>query len=239
LKLTDIFRSGLKLPAAPLRLRDNGSYSDCTQTIDVLLRHHAPSVLFDIGAHNGDWSRIVIESLGYDIYIAMFEPQKKHFKNLESIFAGQKNKFLYNVALGTIAGQGVIKGGGASASLLHASDLQNSTFPGSFNEQDTEDVQVHSLDEMIESNKLQYPDVIKIDVQGFELDVFKGALKTLTQAKYLIVELSFVSLYKGQPRNTELMEFLEVNNFRLVDFGYQWRNKEKEIIQTDALFKRS
>ena len=221
------------------RLRDNGAYCDCTQTVDTLLKHYKPKILFDIGAHNGDWSQIVLESLHEDITIALFEPQKIHFSEIVKLFNNKKNKYLFNLALGNSSCTSHIKGGGASASLLDASDLQNSTFPGSFDVDKLEEVEVLTLDEVIAKNHLVSPDVIKIDVQGFELDVFKGAVKTLPGVKYIVAELSFIHLYKNQPSLTELLQFLEKNNFVIVDFGYQWRNEKNELIQVDAIFKNS
>ncbi len=223
----------------PLKLRDNPSYSDCTKTIDILLKHHTPSVLFDIGAHNGDWSQIILESIPNDIYIGLFEPQKKHFNKLEELFKGVPNKYLFNIALGSISGKGIIKGGGASASLLNANNMQHTIFPNSFDTAETEDTPILTLDEVIETHKLKLPDVIKIDVQGFELDVFKGAINTLKNVEYIIAELSFISLYENQPSLPELLQFLETNNFRIIDFGHQWRNNKREIIQVDAIFKRN
>jgi FkbM family methyltransferase len=224
-------------PQKPKLLRDTPGHRDCSQTIDTLLKHYRPTVLFDIGAHNGSWSQILLETLQNDIQIVMFEPQKNYFETLKKIFTTQNNKFLFNLALGSSYGKSHILGGGASASLLNASSLQNEIFPGSFNESVSESVEVFTLDEVVETNKLQQPDVIKIDVQGFELDVFKGGQKTLKNTKYLIVELSFVSLYKDQPSLNDILQFLEKHNFAIVDFGFQWRNNKNEIIQIDAILK--
>jgi FkbM family methyltransferase len=225
-------------PTATNRLRDNPNYCDCTNTVDTLLKHHKPSVLYDIGAHNGDWSQIILESIPNDIYIALFEPQKKHFRQLETLFKGKPGKHLFNTALGNSTGQGVIRGGGASASLLDANELQHTIFPNSFNTVETEEISIFTLDELIQMHALQLPDVIKIDVQGFELDVFKGATHALASAKYVIAELSFIDLYQKQPKLSELLQFLEMHNFRIIDFGHQWKNKQKEIIQVDAIFKK-
>ena len=225
-------------PFRKKRLRDNPNYCDCTNTIDTLLKHHKPTVLYDIGAHNGDWSQIILESIPNDIYIALFEPQKIHFNKLEELFGEKNNKHLFNVALGSSSESGIMKGGGASASLLDANDAQHAIFPNSFNTNAIEETPIFTLDEIIEKHQLRFPDVIKIDVQGFELDVFKGAGNALKNTKYIIAELSFISLYQNQPQLTELLQFLEYSNFKIVDFGHQWRNNKNEIIQVDAIFKK-
>jgi FkbM family methyltransferase len=226
-------------PAPPNRLRDKPGYRDCSNTIDVLLKHHRPGVFYDIGAHNGDWSRILLETLEQDLYIALFEPQVKHFNKLKEFFADKNNKILFNAALGSKAAKGKILGGGASASLLNANELQNTIFPGSFNEQSVEETEILVLDELVAQKKLELPDVVKIDVQGFELDVFRGAETVLRNTRYLIVELSFIPLYQGQPALSTLLAFLEERKFRIVDFGHQWKNKQGELIQVDAIFKRN
>ena len=97
MKLKSLFRLFKNSLTPSGKLRDNGNYCDCIQTVDILLKHYKPTVLFDIGAHNGDWSQIVLESIDNDIYIALFEPQKIHFEQIEKLFIGKKNKHLFKI----------------------------------------------------------------------------------------------------------------------------------------------
>jgi FkbM family methyltransferase len=77
----------------------------------------------------------------------------------------------------------------------------------------------HTLDFVSGLLEFEYPDLIKIDVQGAELDILKGAIKCLEHAKHVIVELQKVEYNKGAPNKDEVIEFLKENGFHLVGNG--------------------
>lgn len=53
------------------------------------------------------------------------------------------------------------------------------------------------------------PDLVKIDVQGSELDVIKGAQATLNYTKYLIVEIQHTDFNQGAPKVDSVLPFIE------------------------------
>ena len=57
--------------------------------------------------------------------------------------------------------------------------------------------QTQTLDKIVKDNNYMYPDLIKIDAQGGELNILKGATECLNHATYLIVELQNVEYNKG------------------------------------------
>lgn len=66
-----------------------------------------------------------------------------------------------------------------------------------------------SLDSIVKEKNYPYPDLIKIDVQGAELDILKGASDVLSHAQYLIVELQNVEYNKGAPTVDITKPYLE------------------------------
>lgn len=237
--LFDRFKATVSVPSVSRikRLRDNPDYLDCTTTVDTLIRHHKPEMVYDIGAHNGDWSRILLESLKLNPKIVLFEPQLNNFNRLTELFGNTENK-LFKVALGSKTGDMMIRGGGASASIMEADEIQNKLFPGSIDPSAAEKVSMVRLDDLVHKEHLPWADLIKIDVQGYELEVLAGATTALKQAKFLVIELSVICLYKGQPLLTEVIDFLSKSGFTLVDLGHMWRNQSGEIVQMDAVFKK-
>ncbi len=80
-------------------------------------------------------------------------------------------------------------------------------------------------------------DVLKIDTQGTELQVLKGAEELLTdKIKIIILEVQFVNFYKGSPPYYKIFEFLYNHEFNLLDFFNNMRLNDLEIIESDLIF---
>lgn len=87
--------------------------------------------------------------------------------------------------------------------------------PERFEVIDSTDVQVRPMDDYFDSD-LTY--ILKLDVQGFELEVLRGAEKTLGNTVAVELEVEFQEIYKGQPLFGEISEFLVERGFRFEDF---------------------
>jgi FkbM family methyltransferase len=210
---------------------------DCFETICVLLKYCKPVYLCDIGANNGHWSS-VMRRVNPDLkHVVMFEPQKKYLDHLNELKLDGVTKKLFNCGLGSSEETKLILGGGASASLFEASSNQLNYFPNSI-DNNTEQIEISLLDKIYADNSLPFPDVIKLDVQGYELNVLKGGLEVFTKAKYIVIELSMREFYIGQPPLWELLKCLEDYGFTLIDKGYEWRTKDdiNTLLQFDAIF---
>ena len=79
---------------------------------------------------------------------------------------------------------------------------------------------------------------LKIDVQGLEINVLKGANDLLEKFKYIYIELSFKEFYKSQILGWEIINFLENKKFKLIRSENCIYDK-LELIQGDFLFKRT
>lgn len=218
-------------------------YIDCVKTIEVLLKYYNPKVLCDIGSNNGSWA-YTLSNLGQGElkHVTFFEPQSKYQADLQKVEIGQANRVVFPIGLGNEQGELEIKGGNACASFLDFNESNAKDFEGTLLDE-KEVKQVKSLDSVYEENSsLPIPDLIKIDVQGFEYKVLQGAQKTLTKSKYVIIELALDTFYKGEARLWEILKFMDENNFRLIDFGFIWRaqyNINNKIAHIDAIFEKS
>lgn len=215
---------------------DIEKYKDCFETITTLLEIYQPKYLCDIGANKGNWTYVMNQMNPHLKHVVCFEPQKEPFKNLENLTLPGVEKVLYNCGLGEQEDMLTIQGGTASASFLNPS-LQNNYFPGSL--VDTQETaQIKILDKIYAEDSIPYPDLIKVDVQGFELNVLKGARNVLAQAKILVLELSFQEFYSEQPPLWSLFKFLEENNYQLIGRGYEWRYRKNQtiLLQMDGIF---
>ena len=99
-------------------------------------------------------------------------------------------------------------------------------------------VPVITIDEFCEKQKITKIDVLKIDTQGFELEVLKGAQKSMKENKIglLYFEVTFIDMYKDLPLFGELYNFAVNNGFELVAI-YPIIYKKNLAGWTDVLFK--
>lgn len=190
-------------------------------------------VLFDVGANYGqtiDDFREVLQ----DAVIHSFEPSPDVFGPLKNKASKMRNVHVWNYAVGASPG----------SLVLNENTHQNmSSFLeigedgwGTIEHKTT--VPVTTIDEFCKEQKIERIDVLKIDTQGFELEVFKGALNSMRNNKIglLYFEVTFIDMYKGLPGLAELFEFAVNNGFELVAI-YPIKYRNNMAGWTDILFK--
>jgi len=166
-----------------------------------------------IGAHYGEEIQEYVDN-GIQ-KITVFEPLSKNFdvlsKRLQNVNADIEG---YQVALGSKKGTATM--------FLSSNDAQSSSIlkPKQHLElhpdvyfDGTEEVEVSLLDEY----DIGDSNFINIDVQGYELEVFKGGKKTLENIDYVYCEVNRDEVYEGAPMVEELDEFLGTYGFERVE----------------------
>jgi hypothetical protein len=123
-----------------------------------------------------------------------------------------------------------------SSSLLPIGRRQVAEFPGTGYERSLE-VSVATLADFL-TDRLPGPRLLKIDVQGFELEVLRGAGESLALVDQVFVECSFVELYDGQPLADEVICFLKARGLRLVGVHGLATSADGSPLQADFLFAR-
>lgn len=73
-----------------------------------------------------------------------------------------------------------------------------------------------TLDTVVEEKSFPLPDLIKMDVQGSELDILKGASRVLSHTKYLILELQQVHYNRNAPLANETIDYLQKQGWELI-----------------------
>lgn len=113
--------------------------------------------------------------------------------------------------------------------------------PSRFDVISTSTLTSHRLDDI----GLTEFDFLKIDTQGSELDILKGATSSLHSLIGLEIEVEFVKLYKKQPLFGEIVSFLNSRGFEFIDFVNlcRWERREHsgygQCVFGDALFLRT
>ncbi|MBT6289978.1 MAG: FkbM family methyltransferase, partial [Rhodospirillaceae bacterium] len=90
----------------------------------------------------------------------------------------------------------------------------------------------------IEADAIAKPALIKIDVQGFELEALEGCKELLPQFRWAYVECSYLELYEGQSLAPAVIAFLEDLGFRQTGEFNRVTDKSLGPVQADFLFER-
>lgn len=171
-----------------------------------------------IGAHYGQEYN---EYVKHDIEnLIFFEPLKNNFAVLLNNIKPTDKIKLHNIALGNMKGEIEMfvesDNQGMSSSILEP-QMHLIQYPGiRFNGKEL--VKINKLDD-IKYNKDDY-NFINIDVQGYELEVFKGAVNSLKHIDYIMTEINREFLYKDGALELELDSFLM--NFRFIRTETYW-----------------
>jgi FkbM family methyltransferase len=205
---------------------------------------HAPAIsgldidrILDVGANRGQFS-LIARILYPQVPIEAFEPQPGEASVYRSIFGGDSLVKLHELALGDRTGEADlhISRRKDSSSLLPIGEMQSKLFP-STEEVGTYRVSVSTLDSLVPAWESSRRMLLKLDVQGFELGVLRGATTVLKQCSYVYAECSEVALYTGQSLFPEVRKFLEERGFRrLCSLNEQY--VEGFLIQADYLFAK-
>ena len=86
---------------------------------------------------------------------------------------------------------------------------------------------------------IQRPAFLKIDVQGYELEVLKGSCDVLDCIDLVYVECSFIELYAGQALAHHVIEWLLPYGFSLSAIYNLSTDRQGQAVQADFLFSRA
>jgi FkbM family methyltransferase len=190
------------------------------------------NTFFDIGANKGQFT-LLANYFFPKSKIYVFEPLSSQFKILQKIFSQKNNIKLFNFAVGKKNKSVNIfeTKQKDSSSLLKPNKLQLKYFPEVYI-QNTFKVRMIKLSSFIKNFKK--PVFLKIDVQGYELEVLKGT--TLKNIKYIYLEGSYVKLYSNQPLINSISKYLTSKNFKKVGRFNVLRDNFGKQLQADFLF---
>jgi len=97
-------------------------------------------------------------------------------------------------------------------------------------------VEVKKIDTLVKENKIQIPDLVKIDVQGYELEVLKGAESLFGKTELFIVESSLQNKHKSFPLLAEVIAFMHQRDYVAYDFAGFLRQPDSSLIECDVCF---
>ena len=100
-------------------------------------------------------------------------------------------------------------------------------------------VQAHTLDDVIRTNKLPIPNLLKIDTQGSEIEILLGAKEVLEQINFLYLECPVFNYNEGSPDISEYLQVTSAYGFIPVQIGEIHTTANDYLVQIDILFAKS
>lgn len=156
--------------------------------------------VYDIGAYIGEFSKKAQEYLPNAEY-HLFEPNPKH--NDWSKGLGT----LHNIYLADVDSKAEFWSDDTTGDSFYKE------FTGIHNNLAPKYVDTVTLDGYIKQNNIRYPDLIKLDTQGSEIDILEGGAECLSNATFIIMECPVITYNIGAPSLDSYNDFMLKNNY--------------------------
>lgn len=188
-----------------------------------------PKTVVDVGVASGTFE--LYESFP-ESYFLLIEPLKEFETDLISIVQRYKGSYV-QAAAGSSSSQATFN--------VHDHQLEGSSL---FNEAMGIEADGHkvtvsmiTIDEIIKEKQLIGPYLIKVDVQGAELDVLEGAQHALLETEVVVLEVSLFEFMKGSPQFYDVVSYMKNRRFVAYDIILGWnRPLDNALGQIDVMF---
>lgn len=201
---------------------------------DIRDRGFTPTAILDVGANNTSWSKIAKEVFPQaDCF--MIEPQIEMKPFLDSFCENFPGSKYFLAGAGAIAGELILNiwDDFSGSSLIAPESTQSKRVV------EQRRIPIVTIDSLIENGNLPLPDLVKLDIQGFEIEALQGGLKLLENAEILILEVSLLRFKQGMPIFHEVIDFMANKNYLVYDFpGFLRRPYDGSLGQIDICFAK-
>lgn len=230
--------SGLLKERILARYRIPFSRSGLDGAVVSFLSADAPVAVVDVGASTGGFLDAVIAYCGVR-KAWLIEPQPARCRELAEKYRG-RGFAVFAGALSDhdgVAAMDILNFDYSSSLLPAMPDAAGAGGQLDLGIREQIQVPVRTLDSLLADEGPSEPiDVLKIDVQGNELKVLRGAGQSLRRTRLIWVEVSFRPLYQGSSVFSEVYDFLHDHGFYLGALQEGFRGDGRELLQADALF---
>ncbi len=203
-----------------------------------------PKVIADVGAYKGEFTEEVIKIFpDADYYLFEANPEREpDLKAFSEKYSSRTKLFMH--CLGKEAGQNV---------QFHLIETASSVLDEHVDQKaGTVTLQTETLDNIFTAEKIPKVDFIKLDVQGYELEILKGFSRYLPTVEVVLAEVSLLDIHKGVPLFRDVVEFMYGYGFVAYDIcsvsarrpldGAMWQTdlifvKENSFLRSDKRYQ--
>ena len=215
-------------------------YRDIHAHLLELFRRLDINCVLDVGANMGQYAT-GLRNAGYTGHILSFEPVRECY---EELCRRQDERWrIFNFALGG-ADQELdmhITRKNVFTSFLHPNPYAAERFQESARVTRTEKVMVKTLDDVFSGMvPVSAPRVfLKLDTQGYDLEVLKGACTVMPFIQGLQSEISCKAIYSGMPTHIESLQFIDELGYEITDIYPLGHDKQDmSLLEFDCIFRK-
>lgn len=190
-----------------------------------------PEVILDVGAYEGEWTQLA-GSVFPSARILMVEAQTGKEAQLAGIAAASGGRIASRIALlGSDAREAVD---------FYEMELGSSVLRERCNVPSRKVIRpMTTLDAVVRETGMERVDFLKLDVQGYELEVLSGGPQTLAQAEVVLLEVSLLEVIEGAPLMPRVLDYMKERGFAPYDVCTLMRRPlDRALCQVDMIFVR-
>jgi FkbM family methyltransferase len=197
--------------------------------------------VIDVGANVGQFG-LDVRRHGFEGLIVSYEPVQETFGYLSQTIKQHQPWKAFQFGLGALESERTINisgNAGLSSSILEMRSLHLENFPDSATVA-KQNISISTIDKQLEILGLQPQEImLKLDVQGFESEVLKGASQSLSKIPLCYLEVSITPLYDGEILFLPILIELSKFGHEVIDVFRGIKAKDGQLLQLDILTKLS
>lgn len=199
---------------------------------DLRSRGYHPQFILDVGANRGEWTRLAktIWPLARCLLLEPLVEMRPHLQQLNeeypdvdwlSVGAGAEDGTLWLNVTDDFYGSSFLR----SPADSPTTSLQERRVP------------VRTVDAILAEREIKTANLVKLDVQGFELEVLKGGAALFGRTELFVVEVSLYAFHEGTPLVSDVVEFMAQRGYELYDVAAALRRPSDGALgQLDLVF---
>jgi FkbM family methyltransferase len=205
--------------------------------MDDIFNHlgRKPTVIFDCGANIGFVTHQFNKKF-HNATIYAFEPNPLVFSKLATHYKGNEKVIAINAGIGSESGKMIFyvnKNSGTSSFLppteFHMNNIASRTVT-------PEEVAILKIDDVIQKHQINHIDILKLDIEGFEIEAMKGITNLKEKVSFIYAEVNLIPTYQGQPLIDEVITYCRSQGFHFLNFYGINETKFHQAQITNILF---
>ena len=195
--------------------------------INLKYNGYYPKTIIDVGAYKGDWTKEVLKIYDKSDYY-LFEPQNDKRPYLETLRTNNPNINFFNVLLGANKGSLVKFYKMETGSSVYSENTSH--------DREILEMQLNTIDDIFKNIVIDKC-LLKLDVQGYEIEVLKGATSIMNKVDIVLLEVSVLEYNLNAPEFFDVVNYMNEIGFIVYDIcGLKRTSIEHKLMQCDIFF---